>query len=352
MSILDGGSTILGGVGSVASDAGTGLFDTISQIINRRDDPNAINEALDYDKVDCVFPHDLELYNYYMSFTFERFYRRSIFDRKFFHHKGSIRLPLPVNLLDSLGVHYSQEGLPYILGALNENVLHAHNNGALASAAHIAAGATASLASGAQGVLQRIMGARQQNSGIDNLNDKVIPQALAISGLAVNPFMAVMFKTPRFKRHSFTWRLSPNTPEESEILLRLIQKFRYHMLPDIARAGSSNFQFGGALLTYPDTILINIHPTPKYTYRFKRAVVEEMAIAFAPNRVPSFFTDKPGAPTDVELTMTILEIEYWLKPDIYDPSGFPDSPNAVVVNSPNSTPTPSNPTDPRQSLNQ
>lgn len=82
------------------------------------------------------------------------------------------------------------------------------------------------------------------------------------------------------------------------------------MLPDYA--GSS----GGTLLTYPNIVQITISVNdPNYfTYVFKPAVIQSFNVNFAPSGQPSFFGNT-RAPTEVEIQMQILEIEYWLSSD-------------------------------------
>jgi hypothetical protein len=133
----------------------------------------------------------------------------------------------------------------------------------------------------------------------------LVDQALQLTGLAQNPFLTVLFKQPEFKRHQFSWKLSPNNYRESNTLRDIISTIKSNMLPAMAPSA------GGTLLTYP---------IEEYLYKFKPCVIESMSVNYAPAGLPSFFK-RTSAPTEVTLSLSLLEIEYWLKEDIVDPSG-------------------------------
>jgi hypothetical protein len=40
------------------------------------------------------------------------------------------------------------------------------------------------------------------------------------TGRALNPFQYMMFKRPQFKEHTLSWTLTPNSPRESDTLIK------------------------------------------------------------------------------------------------------------------------------------
>ena len=142
-----------------------------------------------------------------------------------------------------------------------------------------------------------------QGVGIDTA------QALQLGGLAQNPFLTVLFKSPSFKKHQFSWKLAPTSPQESDTVRQIINTFRSNILPAMAPNA------GGTLLTYPNMCQISLYPDDSFLYRFKPCVVESMSVNFASSGAPSFFKNT-NAPTEVTLTIDLLEIEYWLKEDV------------------------------------
>lgn len=261
---------------------------------------------------DSVFPQDLENYPHYITFEFSEYQRRSIFDRAFFSGVGSIRLPIPANLVDQQSVTYGEEGNNPLVGAGIEAGLNYGGAAGRAAAATAAigggaiAGAAGAATSAALGQIGGTLG-RITGGAITGVTGQA-PQALQMFGLAVNPFLTVLFKSPTFKRHSFAWRLSPNDPKESTLLNNVLTKFKYHMLP--ARVANT----AGAILKYPDICNVRLMPNDKWLYKFKPCVVESISVNYVPNGNPAFYNETK-APADVQFTVNLLEIEYWLKED-------------------------------------
>lgn len=122
-----------------------------------------------------------------------------------------------------------------------------------------------------------------------------------IGGKAINPFQFMMFKRPNFKEHTLQWTLAPNTPEESETLKRIINTCKKAALPN----GSMNL-----LMEYPD--LCNVSFTPDdYLFKLKPCAIISVQVDYTGAAGPSFF--KTGAPTVVNLTLQLKEIELWSK---------------------------------------
>jgi hypothetical protein len=283
--------------GAVAGVAGTAAGIAAVTAINKLASASSFNLS-----GDSHFPQDLENYKHYISFQFSEYKRRSIFDRAFYNGIGSIRLPMPANLVDQQKVDYETQG-NLLVGAGVEYGLHP-NQGSQAMAA---AGALGGQIAGAAPIVSNAQTLINSPGGA---------QALQVYGLAVNPFLTVLFKSPTFKRHSFAWRLSPNDPKESTLINNILTKFRYHMLP--AKADSAV----GAILKYPDICNVKLHPDDNWLYKFKPCVVESISINFSPNGNPSFYS-QTNAPSDVQFTINLLEIEYWLKEDFAGgPLGF------------------------------
>lgn len=243
---------------------------------------------------DHHFPDDLANYKYYMSFDFIKYLRRSIFDQPFLKGQGTVRLPIPANLVDSQKADWEPTATNLMQGAGAEMGLRTGSTtkAALGTAGGAIAGSVL------RAIASRIPGG--------STLAEAAPQVLQMYGVAVNPFLTVLFKSPTFRRHSFAWRLSPNNPKESAIVRNILWKFKYHMLPDLRGGGS------GALLGYPDLCIVKIYPNDDYTYKFKPCAIESISINYAPNGNPSFFNET-DAPSDIQFTVNLLEVEYWLK---------------------------------------
>lgn len=255
---------------------------------------------------DLTFPLDLENYTFHITFDFRKWMRRSVRDRTFFAAQGNLRLPVPNNMIDNNQVQWGIEGNNPIAGALID-----------AAAAKNLAGSTMpqsiddfvntskSLLEGQGSALGSAAATTLAQSVFGNPN---VGQAGALFGLAVNPFLTVVFQSPLYKRHSFSWRLSPATPAESEVLVRIHSKFRRHMFPTLTNWA------GGTLLNYPDICLVTLYPQDKFLYKFKPCVVTDCVLNYAPN-TPAFF-NQTQAPVEMIMTINLLEVEYWIGEDV------------------------------------
>jgi hypothetical protein len=72
---------------------------------------------------------------------------------------------------------------------------------------------------------------------------------------------------------------------------------------------------GGTLLSYPNIANIQLFPNDTFLYKFKPCVIESMSVNFAPANTPSFFKST-NAPVEVQLSLQLKEIEYWLNEDV------------------------------------
>lgn len=125
----------------------------------------------------------------------------------------------------------------------------------------------------------------------------------ALAGLAINPFLFMMFKHPNFKQHTLTWTFAPTNEQESITLAAVIRQFKFHMLP--------TSQFGGLAYGYPSIALIKLYPSEVFTFAFKPCAVLAVETDFTGAGSPSYF--KNGAPTVVNLTVQLKEIDLWTK---------------------------------------
>jgi hypothetical protein len=241
------------------------------------------------------FPYDLEKQPFWMSFSFYQYNMPSLTQQNvYYKDTGTIRLPLPNSMVDSQHVQYSAESLNLLTGVAVNQI-----QGGNAGAGFAALGAQAL----APGIV---------NPAINAVQSQAAQAGLQSQGAALNPFLTVMFKQPAFKMHSLEWKLSPSNETESQQLNQIINTFRANMLPD------KNNALGGSLLTYPNIVQISVSVNNGgyFTYVFKPAVIESFDINFAPSGQPSFFGSSVSpAPTEVQIRLGVMEIEYWLSSD-------------------------------------
>lgn len=127
-------------------------------------------------------------------------------------------------------------------------------------------------------------------------------------GLSLNPFQYMMFKRPQFKEHTLQWTLTPNSQRESDTLIKIINKCKKAALPSTT---GSVF-----LMKYPQIaqVVLKAAGGDKYLYKFKPCAIISVQVEHTAAGMPSFFNS--GAPTAVNLTLQLKEIQLWKSEDI------------------------------------
>lgn len=128
--------------------------------------------------------------------------------------------------------------------------------------------------------------------------------ASAASGLQINPFYFMVYKRPAYKEFRFTWTLAPSSEQESSTLKKIIIEMKKAALP------SSGPAFG--LMKYPKIAMISFEPK-EYLFALKPCAIQSVQVEYAPAG-PSFF--KSGAPTMVNLGLSLKEIQLWKSEDL------------------------------------
>lgn len=261
------------------------------------------------------FPSDLNrnAETPFMSLQFSAYRRRSINEQPFYQQIEKIALPIPENLVESYTLGYGKENLGSVIGSLSDITAGVLQSGVPTTRAGVAtaAGTAASgLGVGLAGIAGQIAAAAATRAtggiiGQETFN-RISQAAQTLSGITTNPFQVVLFKAPEFRSHQFSWKLVPRSVEESETIRTLIETFRFHSHPGISSTS-------GVFFSYPEILEIKFSPRDQYLYKFKPCVVESVSANFAPNS-PSFYRST-GAPTAVNFTIKLQEIEIWTKAD-------------------------------------
>ena len=129
-------------------------------------------------------------------------------------------------------------------------------------------------------------------------------------GQVPNPFTVAVFQSITPRNHSLTFRLIPRTPQDSQDIQAIINAFKYHSMPSRqAGGGDSN---AGIFLRMPEEVEVCFYGT-QFLYKFARCVIQSVSVTHTPFGTPSFLAGSKGAPTGVELTIALQEIEQLTK---------------------------------------
>ena len=240
------------------------------------------------------FPSDLGSQAHFMMFQFTEY--KFATSGATFSTQGSIALPIPNNLKDNTSVNYETPSLTDIaFNAVGKGIGTAAS--ILSSRAQKAGEVAQQSALGALG------------SGIADVVKSSAPALSAISGIQINPYQTVLFKHPNFKTHSFSWKLIPRDQAESVSLKNMITTFKKNMLPSRLINGS-NFLF-----RYPNIVKPVLFPSEEYLYSFKPCVIKSFNANYASAGVPAFYKNPSSAPVAVDISIELMEMEYWMAED-------------------------------------
>ena len=129
----------------------------------------------------------------------------------------------------------------------------------------------------------------------------------AETGIAMNPFLWMLFRSPNFKEHTFSWTFTPSNAQETETIRSIIRELKFNSLPKLDPTK--------LLYRYPMIALIKFMPNDFFTFKLKPCAIAAVQVDYSGGGVPSFFKD--GAPTVINLTLSLKEIEIWTQ-DNYD----------------------------------
>ena len=196
---------------------------------------------------------------------------------------------------DVLNLNYSEEELGTAIGSTMQALSQIKSGNATAAA-------TAGLTARWRDCITRNCSAAGVSSG-------TIGAVASQWGIAANPFLTVVFKSPMFKRHVLSWKLTPANQADSTALSNICNAFRHHALPTIGG--------GGGLYNYPDIVLISMSNANDnyFFYEFKPCVIEQVSVNWAGAGQASFFNGTQ-APVVVDLVLNLLEVELWTQTDV------------------------------------
>jgi hypothetical protein len=122
----------------------------------------------------------------------------------------------------------------------------------------------------------------------------------AAAGMKLNPLLFMTFQKPNYKEHNLSWSFIPSTEQESNTIVDIINYLKFNSLPKQS--------YGGAIYEYPNILAVKLFPDT-FTMRFRPCAVLGVQVDYTGAGTPSFF--KNGAPTVINLTIQLQEIQLW-----------------------------------------
>lgn len=246
------------------------------------------------------YPSDLGEYS--ISFTFQQYFKDSPLAPKVNKESVVIQLPMPGDLVDKFNANYTSKDLGFV-GKLMQNAgaFDAVSKGDFSEAAFKEVG---------KGLGKQATPANAAAAARSALGDTGIGAGIdRATGTVLNPYTALQFQSVGLRKHSFKFRFSPSSREESVALNNIIRAFKERMLP------AKN----GLLFLFPDTCVIRFN-TRNVPYSFKTCFLESFSVNYAPAGTPSFFKGSEFT-TEVELSLEFGETEPVTRDDIENNGG-------------------------------
>lgn len=219
---------------------------------------------------------------------------------------ASVVLPLPENLIDNYNVNISdyEFGIGGLAGAKGGNAFRNYIDGNTSEMNFSAEDVKSALKTYAVNVGIRGLDAiGDALPGIGNITSGV----LAGAGVAINPYVSIIFKGMSLKRHQFSWNLMPRSQAESDTLNNIIMTFKKKLLP--------KYEFNKSLLQYPSVAKVFfLGSDPNYMYFFKPCMVSNFTFNYSGSGRPAFM--KGGKPAAVTIQMELIETSIWTKDDL------------------------------------
>lgn len=232
---------------------------------------------------------------YYFRISISNYSRESWLHVGNLETQTIIELPIPLQLVDSHTVNWEAEEIGQIGALMALGTGDAPAGSMARGAGRIGLRALTGLAGNLGGVVGEVGNAVQ-----------------AKLGYAINNYLTMMLQGPTYKEHRFSWRVSPNSPEESQELINL------YRLVNNAQAPHLDGPFGSAFFGYPKIFQMSFHHESgadmgRNLYRFKPAVLRNSQWNFGPNGIA--FYGETKAPDSIEFGFNFVELEYWLQGD-------------------------------------
>lgn len=240
------------------------------------------------------FPQDLSE-RYWIRFWFKAYNRLDMGARARYTGGESIRLPIPSNLVDNYSIQYNAVSMG-ALGGLGADkiseIMRMSEAGSSTPEDFYRTGRAIN-----EVIFSAEMGAYLTRRLVSGLSDSVQTAIDQVSGNILNPYVTQAFQGVNLKNHSFTWKFAPQSPEESNALKFILNRFKFHSAPV-----TSN---GGLRLQYPSLVFVELFDQG-YMFAFKPCFITSININYAPSGVPTFFKGT-RAPTEVEFTLNLSE---------------------------------------------
>jgi len=137
--------------------------------------------------------------------------------------------------------------------------------------------------------------------------------ALAAAGMADNPQNFLLFKQMDFRKFQFDFILTPETPQEAEIIKQIIYLFRFHSAPEVMSDSGGRFFIPPSMF---DIDFIHDGKRNAFLPKLSTCVINSINVDYAAAGQWSTYND--GVPLQTRLTIDFTESEIMTKDRIME----------------------------------
>lgn len=238
--------------------------------------------------------------DYYITFTFKAYVRKVALEEPKQLPVVTINLPIPASLQEQFNMQYADKQLG--VAGIIEDLLPNTAKTFTTTEAEALGKEIAETVISKQGAYY---GART----FVNLSDSAGSAFDKATGSILNPFQALLFQGVNLRSHNFSYRFSPNSARENEVLKKIIYEFKRRMHP-LNR---------GLLYEFPDVVDIAFNKKNGEPYFFKTCFLESMSLNYAPSGTPAFFATTSN-PVEVEMNLSFKEVGPLTREDFKPPT--------------------------------
>lgn len=257
-----------------------------------------------------TYPENLG--EYFISFTFKRYDRKVPLGQPKDLPVLTINLPIPTSLQEQFGMQYSDKQLG-VAGYIEEKLPKMSDAQALNDRLKTAGEQLGNDATSPEGIYYGVRTVAGLSDSVGGAIDKA-------TGAILNPFQALVFQGVNLRSHSFSYKFSPNSRNENNILKEIIYEFKRRMHP----------QKDNLLFQFPDIVDITFGKQEGEPYFFTTCFLESMSVNYAPSGTPAFFSETSN-PVEIELTLNFKEIKPVTREDIKKPKSPYVGPNGGTI---------------------
>jgi hypothetical protein len=222
-----------------------------------------------------------------------------------------ISLPTPINLQVSYNADWENENLGVLGNTLSGDAANIYNN------------AKGKGFSGLKDAVVQFGNEFTAEKGKDLLQawaldkaqdfDTVYNTFSRVTGLAVNPYKAVLYRSPDFRSFQFSYKFIPSNQQEADTIAAIVKEFKYGMHPSFDAAFQDN------VFKYPDVWRITIgNGDDKYMFKILTCALRNVTYNPHGEGTKSYIRTDSGLniPLSVTLDLEFQELSILTKEDI------------------------------------